>query len=150
MSFILELLATAALFVIVAFIICIAVVGFALFMQWKIYIKMGAPGWSAIIPFYSTWVLCEKIWVSPLISLSIIIPQVLLINTKLLLGIFLFIIIIVMSTITNWKKYKCFGKSTGFCVLGIFLPIITDAIIAFGNAEYINAIQAKHKDTTIR
>ena len=43
---------------------------------------------------------------------------------------------LVYSIIIPIKLAKVFGKSTGFAVLAVFLPIIAYPILAFGQATY--------------
>lgn len=45
-------------------------------------------------------------------------------------------IIPIYNLIIMLKVVKLFGKSTAFGVLSIFFSLITDAIIAFGEAKY--------------
>ena len=136
MEFLLELLAVAAGVILIVGLIALALTIFGIICSWKIFTKMGADGWKCLIPYYCNWILCECVWGNALVSLAIIVPGILCMFIDGALGILLSIITIIAATATNWKKYKNFGKGTGFCILGLFFPIITEAICAFGNAEY--------------
>lgn len=125
----------------VAGLISLAVCVFAIICNWKIFVKMGAPGWASIIPFYCNWVLCDKVWGNALMSLAIIIPSIISSCVDGALSTILSLVTIIVAYVTNWKKYKKFGKSTGFCILGIFFTIITDAICAFGDAEFGSEVE---------
>ena len=98
---------------------------FSVFMivcQWIIYQKAGKPGWAAIIPIYNTLVLLEIIrkpwwW---------------------LLLMFVPIVNIVFWIWSINLLAKSFGKSEGFTIGLILLPIIFYPILAFDNsAQYI-------------
>ena len=116
------------------FIVVVAVVTFV--CQWRIFVKMGANGLASIIPYYCNWVLCEKVWGNALISLAIILPGVIGTLIGGVISIPCFLAALVVFDITNWKKYRKFGKSTFFCFVGLWLPFITDMICAFDSAEF--------------
>ena len=42
------------IFVIIIILKCVA--------TWKIFVKMGEPGWKALIPFYNEYTLYKKVW----------------------------------------------------------------------------------------
>ena len=42
------------IFVIIIILKCVA--------TWKIFVKMGEPGWKALIPFYNEYMLYKKVW----------------------------------------------------------------------------------------
>jgi hypothetical protein len=136
MEVLVNIMEAAAGMLLVIGLIMLALGIFSIVCNWKIFVKMGAKGWASIIPFYCNWVLCERVWDNALVSLAIIIPGIAGSFVDGTLSTILSLVAIVASYVTNWKKYKRFNKSTGFCVLGIFLPIITDAICAFGDATY--------------
>lgn len=124
-----------------ASLFALALVVFTIVCTWRIYVKMGAPGWAAIVPYYTNWVLCEKVWGNALVSLALIIPGVLpYIIDSAVLSLIGSLVSIVVGFITNWKMYKCFGKSTGFCLLSIFFSPITLAICAFDQSQFIGPI----------
>lgn len=102
-------------------IICLAVSIFAIVCMWKIFAKAGKPGWAAIVPFYNLYILFEITWGNGILFLLTLIPFV---NAIIML-------------ITYVKLAKAFGKSGGFAVGLIFLPIIFLPMLAFGSAQYI-------------
>lgn len=103
----------AVVFLIV-FVIAVAI-------GWKIFTKAGQPGWAAIVPFYSTWVLvteiCKK---EPLWFVLSLIP----------------FINIIAAWVISMELAKKFGKSETFGIGLFFLGPIFGAILAFGDAEY--------------
>lgn len=92
--------------------------------NWKIFTKMGLEGWKSIIPIYNTIVLYEKININPLFILVCLIPFV--------GGLGMTII----SILANIRLCKGFGKSDGFIVGYILLPIIFMCILAFDKSTW--------------
>lgn len=93
----------------------------SLIAMWKIFTKAGKPGWAVIVPIYNIVVLFEIIeleWWHVLIALFV--P----------FAVFIYIIII------DIKLAKVFGKGTGFTLLLIFIPVVGQLMLAFGNATY--------------
>ncbi|WP_026710185.1 DUF5684 domain-containing protein [Flavobacterium filum] len=108
----------AMLIVLLLFYIGVIVVLIA--SQWKIFSKAGKPGWACLIPIYSTIVLLEIIKKPVWWIFMFLIP---LVN--------IYFLIVAMNELS-----KSFGKSTGFTVGLILLPIIFYPILGFGSAEY--------------
>jgi hypothetical protein len=103
----------------IIFLIAIGVLVIA--SLWRIFTKAGKPGWAAIIPIYNYVVMCEIVGKPVWWCLLMICPCI---N-------FIFVIWV-------WNLMaKSFGKSEGFTVGMIFLPIIFFPILAFGDAQYI-------------
>lgn len=88
--------------------------------MWKIFSKAGKPGWHSIIPFLNMYDLVEISGYNGWMFLLFFVP---IAN----------IVIIILSYVGLAKK---FGKSTGFAIGLIFLSIIFECILAFGDAEY--------------
>ena len=119
-----------ALFVILApifaFICLIAVAAGVLMIVswWKVFEKAGRPGWPAIVPIYNLVVMFELVGISPWLILLVLIPG--------LGSLALFIVMIFM----NIKLAQAFGKSEGFAVGLILLPIVFVPILAFGSSRF--------------
>ena len=88
--------------------------------MWKIFTKAGQPGWAAIIPFYNLFILLRIsgrpewwiiLWLIPCVN-------------------------IVIQILVYLDLARVFGKSTGFGVGLILLPIVFFPLLAFGDAEY--------------
>lgn len=94
---------------------------FSLITTWIIFKKAGQPGWAAIIPIY---------------NLIIMLKVVKLDWWHIFILLFVPFATVVYAIIIRLKLAKLFGKSTAFGVLSIFFSLITDAIIAFGEAKY--------------
>jgi hypothetical protein len=87
---------------------------------WRVFVKAGQPGWTAIVPIYNLYILCKitgkpgwwvLLWFIPLVNVVI----------KLLVDI---------------ELSKRFGKEAAFGVGLWLLPIVFYPILAFGNAQY--------------
>lgn len=102
--------------VILAFIIV------SIVAMWKVYSKAGRPGWAAIVPFYSDYVLFDVVYGNGLKFLLLLVP---LYNIYLRIKVTL-------------DLAKAFGKSTGFGVGLIFLPPVFLSMLAFGDAQYVS------------
>lgn len=89
---------------------------------WKIFTKAGKPGWASLIPIYNTIVIIEIV-------------------KKPVWWFFLLLIPIVNIVYAIWiinLLSKSFGKSEGFTVGLILLPVVFLPILAFDNsAQYI-------------
>ena len=90
---------------------------------WKIFKKVGKPGWASIIPIYNIYIMCEiaeKEWWYVLLSC---VP---------------FANIYAMIVLYNGMAKK-FGKSGGFVAGMILLPVIFFPMLAFGkDAAIVN------------
>jgi len=93
--------------------------------MWKIFSKAGKPGWAAIIPFYNLYVFFDITWGKGSKFWLLLIP----------------IYNIILSIQTQLKLATVFGKSTGFGVGLIFLPLIFLLILAFGKSKYVGVPQ---------
>lgn len=89
--------------------------------MWKLYVKAGQPGWAAIIPIYNIWVLLKIVGRPEWWIILFLIPCV---N-------------IVIQILVYIDLAKVFGKSTGFAIGLILLPIVFIPILAFGDADYV-------------
>lgn len=101
-------------------ILCLAISIFAIVCMWKIFAKANHPGWASIIPLYNMYTLFDIAWGNGLLFLLLCIPFV-----NFVVGIIVYV-----------KLAAAFGKSGGFAVGLIFLPIIFLPILAFGNSIY--------------
>lgn len=100
---------------------------------WKVFVKAGQPGWAALIPIYNA-IIWLKIagrpawWLAVWIALGFI--PILNLAT------------IVLTAIVSIDVCKAFGKSVGFMVLMILLPMIALPILAFGSATYTAPVRS--------
>ena len=109
-------------FMVIMWIISIIIGVIGIVSLWKIFKKAGKPGWTALIPFYNYYVMCEiaeKQWWHVLL-LFVPIAQI-------------YSLFVVYDGVS-----KKFGKSTGFSVGMLFLPYIFLPILAFSDAQMID------------
>ncbi len=102
-------------------VVFFVLLGFYLYCAWRLFEKAGRPGWEAIIPFYSAYVMLKIVgkpgWWLALYFIPIV-------N---------YIFIIWMLNMLS----KSFGKDEGFTVGLALLGFIFFPILALGNAKYI-------------
>lgn len=102
-------------------IVSLVLTAIALVSMWKLFEKAGEPGWAAIVPLYSLYVLFKITWGNGWKCLLMLIP---LAN-------------IVIGIITTIKLAKAFGKSSGYGVGMVFLGFIFMPMLAFSDAQYL-------------
>ena len=111
---------------IVGWLFYMAIIAFAIVVQWKLFEKAGKPGWASIVPIYNIIVLLEIVGKPWWYLLLLLVPVVNIV-----------IMIMVMIALA-----QVFGKDSGFAVGLIFLGLIFMAILAFGDAKYLGPQQA--------
>lgn len=105
---------------IAAILLMVALIIFLIAAQWKIYSKAGKPGWACIVPIYNYIVLLEIVGKPLWWFLLMLLPFV-----NIIFGIW------VLNLLA-----KSFGKSEGFTIGLILLPIIFYPVLGFGDAKY--------------
>jgi hypothetical protein len=105
---------------IVFWIFYFALIIFFIIVYWKIYVKAGKPGWGCIVLIYDfilkLQIACRPIWWIFLMLIPVV-------N-------------IVIAIIILFDIAKAFGKSSGFAIGMLFIPIIFFPILAFDSSEY--------------
>ena len=104
----------------VIFLYFIIFYAIAVIPYWVIFTKAGRPGWPALIPIYSTYILIKVVGRPGWWLVLFIIPFVNLV-----------ILIILMNDLS-----KSFGHGVGFTLGLIFLSLIFLYILAFGSSTY--------------
>jgi chromate transport protein ChrA len=107
--------------VVLFLIVFLAVIALLIAARWRIFQKAGRPGWTSIVPIYSTIVLLEIVkrptwWI--------------------LLLIFIPFVNVIIYLLVNIDLAKAFNKSEGFGVGLSFLSFVFYPILGFGDAEY--------------
>ena len=110
----------------------VAVYAILVIPYWVIFTKAGQPGWPALIPIYSTYILLKVVGRPGWWLILFIIPLVNLV-----------ILIIVMNDLS-----KSFGHGVGFTLGLLFLSIIFVYILAFGASTYRGPAGATGMATT--
>ncbi len=116
-------------------ILCIISFALSIFMiicMWKVFTKLGKPGWAALIPFYNIYVMCKivgKAWWHVLLFLVPVAN--------------IYAMFVLYDGIA-----KKFGKTTGFTIGMMFLPFVFFAILAFSKNEPSVNTDEKISETT--
>lgn len=106
---------------IVCFLMYIALIVAVIAAMWKVFTKAGQPGWAAIVPIYSNYVMtCEIAKKEILWFILQFIP-------------FVNIVAYIMVMIEVARK---FGKSEAYGIGLAFLPFVFFPMLAFGDAQY--------------
>jgi len=92
----------------------------AVIPYWVIFTKAGVPGWPALIPIYSTFVLLKVVGRPGWWLLLFLIPVAGFV-----------ILIIIMNDLS-----KSFGHGVGFTLGLVFLSLIFFYVLAFGSSTY--------------
>ncbi len=135
----------------------IAMIGFSVYANWKLFVKMGEPGWKSIVPVYNTIIKYKHIWSIRygIISLvlgylyelllivacfvmivgeeGIMVASIAIIPTAIVFGFFSIVLYVEFCI----RYAKAFGRSVGYAVGLIFLPFVFTMILAFGKSKYI-------------
>lgn len=87
--------------------------------MWKIFTKMGAPGWAGIVPIFNLYTIFKRSRPKQAVLFTIL---------GFVCGI--------GSLIAIWDLAKLFGKSAGYFIGMLLLPFIFLPMLAFGGAKY--------------
>lgn len=130
-----------AMFGIFLLVIVIAATILLLVTNWKIFSKAGKPGWGALIPFYNMYVMSDIAFGNASYFIGVMVLWLLSVFGRIFeigfLRGFSGLGSLVLYVIYCIKISKAFGKSGGFTVGLVLLPLIFFPILAFGSAEYI-------------
>jgi len=108
-------------------IIYLAIGILALAGLWMVFVKMGEPGWKAIIPLYNIYVMLEKVGKPAWWLILFFIPFV-----NLIAGFLVF-----------QEIAEGFGKGTGFAVGMLLLGFIFFPLLGFGDAQWMGGGKKK-------
>lgn len=104
----------------VALIVALAAAVVFIAALWKVFAKAGQPGWAAIIPIYSTYILLKIVGRPGWWLILCFLP---------LINIVIFILVAI-------DLAKAFGKSAGFVILFLLFGI-GFLVLGFGSARYL-------------
>ena len=110
--------------------------------NWKIFKKMGEPGWKAIIPFYNSYILYKRTWKTMFFWIALVIGIIAgvfqsLSQTMTDQATVFVIAALVLKIIGDNKLSKSFGHGAGFTVGLVFLNPIFKLILGFGSSKYV-------------
>ena len=141
--------AFAAIIVGGSFAIIMAIIVFYVLLviaYWKIFKKMGVPGWKSIVPFYNMYVQIQKTWKT---SYFWLIMALVIIGSAVtgygqsadssmvsLVGSCMTLVGYILAAVSFYYLGKAFGKGIGFFILSLFLPNIALLYLGFSSARY--------------
>lgn len=108
-------------------LISFVVAAVTLIANWRIFQKMGREGWEGLIPLYNTYVQFEVLYGNGARMFLLLIPFY-----NFYVAIKLYI-----------DLAHAFNKSTGFGWGLVFLSVVFQCILAFGDAKYLDGSHAK-------
>ncbi len=113
---------------------------------WKVYKKMGEPGWKSLIPVYNTYILYKRTWTTGafwvMLILSIlggVMTNGMTSDNVTVVGIIGCVALVlagIIDMIQNWKFIRAFGKGIIFFILFLFFEPIMVIILGFGKSKY--------------
>ncbi len=118
--------------------------------NWKIFSKAGKPGWAALIPFYNTYIMSDIAFGNANYFIAIMALYVIIFIGRIT-GIGILSSLVSLASLALYIIYcikisKAFGKSGGFTVGLVLLPLIFFPMLGFGSAEYIGPQKLKTQD----
>lgn len=110
---------------------------FLLVCSWKVFGKMGMPGWYCLIPYFGSYMETRAVYGIGWWFLITVIPTVAgWIGISGFLLTLLNLVVLVYNIKYNIDLSLCFGKQWWFCFILVFLPFIGIPMLAFGQATY--------------
>lgn len=115
--------------------------------NWKIFVKMGEPGWKGLIPVYNDYILYRSIWNVKMFVISYVLAilaglssvgegtsvEIVFSVIAVVSAVALVVILIMHSS----KLSNAFGHGTGFTLGLIFFEPVFKLILGFGSSGYI-------------
>jgi len=127
------------LFVLMAFIGILPIAG-----KWKVYGKLGMPGWYSIIPVYADYKLCERVHRGDETRTFLMAYLIVLICSWVFcwddtVGVLLAPAQLVMNIIVLNDLSRAFGKVTGYTI-GLFIfGFVFWTMLGFGASEPVDS-----------
>lgn len=142
------------LYAITLVLLCIAYILCPIIGDYRVFKKMGEPGWVSLIPLYNLYVKYTKVWCrsAAVLAALLALPVIFLPSNSsdpvisklfLLSGIAFFAVIF----IGNVKLSKRFGRGIPFALGLTFLPAVFAMILGFNSDRFIRgkSHQKSHK-----
>lgn len=127
------------LFVLMAFIGILPIAG-----KWKVYGKLGMPGWYSIIPVYADYKLCKRVHRGDGSKTFLMAYLIVLICSWAFcwvdtVGVLLAIVQLVMTIIVLNDMSHAFGKETGYTIGLIIFGFVFWTMLGFGDSEPVDS-----------
>lgn len=126
------------LFVLLIFIWIVPIAG-----KWKVYGKLGMPGWYSIVPVFADYKLCERVHRGNVSKTFLMAYLIVLICSWVFcwvdtVGCLLALAQLVMNIIVLNDLSHAFGKETGYTIGLVFAGFIFWTILGFGSSQPID------------
>ena len=127
------------LFVLMAFIGILPIAG-----KWKVYGKLGMPGWYSIIPVYADYKLCERVHRADEGKTFTMAYLIVLICSWAFcwvdtVGVLLALAQLVMTIIVLNDLSRAFGKETGYTIGLVIFGFVFWTMLGFGASEPVDS-----------
>lgn len=133
--------AILAAFGLVIMLVALVISVISIVANWKIFSKAGRPGWAVLIPIYNIYVMSDIIFGNITYFVTVLIVWVVsMVGSFSGIGVISSLAAlasIVVYIVYCVKLSNVFGKSGGFAVGLVLLPVIFFPILGFGSSEYI-------------
>lgn len=133
-----------ALAILILGLICLAVPILMIIATWKLFEKAGEPGWQALIPIYSSYIMFKITWKTQYFFLSLgCLCGIIIITLSDFLSAILFplaliayVVAFFLNLIASHKLSTAFGHGIGFTVGLVVSEPIFLMILGFGSSRY--------------
>ena len=127
------------LFVLTIFIGILPIAG-----KWKVYGKLGMPGWYSIIPVYADYKLCERVHRGDETRTFLMAYLIVLICSWVFcwvdtVGALLALAQLVMNIIVLNDLSRAFGKETGYTIGLVIFGFVFWTMLGFGASEPVDS-----------
>lgn len=111
--------------------------------KWKVYGKLGMPGWYSIVPVYADYKLCERVHRGDGTRTFLMAYLIVLICSWVFcwvdtLSWVLALVQLVMNIIVLNDLSHAFGKETGYTIGLVILGFVFWTILGFGSSEPVD------------
>lgn len=112
--------------------------------KWKVYGKLGMPGWYSIIPVYADYKLCERVHRGDETRTFLMAYLIVLICSWAFcwvdtVGVLLALAQLVMTIIVLNDMSRAFGKETGYTIGLVIFGFAFWTMLGFGASEPIDS-----------
>lgn len=108
--------------------------------KWKVYGKLGMPGWYSIVPVYADYKLCERVHRGDETRTFLMAYRIVLICSWAFcwvdtVGVLLALAQLVMTIIVLNDMSRAFGKETGYTTGLVIFGFVFWTMLGFGSSE---------------
>lgn len=112
--------------------------------KWKVYGKLGMPGWYSIIPVYADYKLCERVHRTEEGKTFLMAYLIVLICSWAFcwvdtVGVLLALAQLVMTIIVLNDMSRAFGKETGYTIGLVIFGFVFWTMLGFGASEPVDS-----------